>query len=100
MPDQLSARWMGFLFLAITTSGWAANWVAIKILLREWPPLFSRGVSGVAAGLLMAAVALAFRESLKVPARAILPLLFAAFTNVFAWMGFGTMCMKYLAVSE
>ena len=75
MPDQLSARWTGFLFLAITTTGWAANWVAIKILLREWPPLFSRGVSGVAAGLLMAAVALAFRESLKVPRRAILQLL-------------------------
>ena len=94
MPDHLSARWTGFLFLAVTTTGWAANWVAIKILLREWPPLFSRGVSGVAAAVLMAAVAVAFRESLKVPRRAVVPLLFAAFTNVFAWMGFGTMSMK------
>ncbi|MBN8992300.1 MAG: DMT family transporter [Rhizobiales bacterium] len=100
MPDHLPSRWTGFLFLAITTTGWAANWVAIKILLREWPPLFSRGISGVAAGILMAAVALAFRESLKVPRGAVAPLLFAAFTNVFAWMGFGTMSMKYLAVSE
>jgi drug/metabolite transporter (DMT)-like permease len=100
MPDHLSARWTGFLFLAITTTGWAANWVAIKILLREWPPLFSRGVSGVVAAILMAGVALAFRESLKVPRAAVVPLLFAAFTNVFAWMGFGTMSMKYLAVSE
>ena len=100
MPDQISARWTGFLFLGITATGWAANWVAIKILLREWPPLFSRGVSGVAAAILMAGVALAFRESLKVPRHAVVPLLFAAFTNVFAWMGFGTMSMKYLAVSE
>ena len=100
MPDHLPSRWMGFLFLAITSTGWAANWVAIKILLREWPPLFSRGVSGVAAAILMAGVALAFRESLKVPRQAVAPLLFAAFTNVFAWMGFGTMSMKYLAVSE
>ena len=29
-----------------------------------------------------------------------MPLLFAALTNVFAWMGFSTMAMKYLAVSE
>jgi len=100
MPDLSTARWTGLLFLAITTTGWAANWVAIKILLREWPPLFSRGVSGVAAGILLAGVALAFRESLKVPSKTVMPLLFAAFTNVFAWMGFGTMCMKYLAVSE
>ena len=67
---------MGFLFLGITATGWAANWVAIKILLREWPPLFSRGVSGVAAAILMAGVALAFRESLKVPRHAVMPLLF------------------------
>jgi drug/metabolite transporter (DMT)-like permease len=29
-----------------------------------------------------------------------MPLLFAAFTNVFAWMGFSAMALKYLAVSE
>ena len=100
MPEHFSARWTGFLFLAVTSTGWAANWVAIKILLREWPPLFSRGVSGVAAAMLIGGVALAFRESLKVPRCAVVPLLFAAFTNVFAWMGFGTMAMNYLAVSE
>jgi drug/metabolite transporter (DMT)-like permease len=76
------------------------NWAAIKILLREWPPLFSRGVAGVAAALLLAGVAVAFGESLKIPRRAMVPLLLAAFTNVFAWMGFSTMAMKYLAVSE
>jgi drug/metabolite transporter (DMT)-like permease len=100
MFHSLSARWAGFLFLAVTSIGWAANWVAIKILLREWPPLFSRGVSGVAAAILLAAVAVAFGESLRFPRRAMMPLLFAAFTNVFAWMGFSTMAMKYLAVSE
>jgi drug/metabolite transporter (DMT)-like permease len=93
-------RLAGFLFLAVTSIGWATNWVAIKILLREWPPLFSRGVSGVAAAVLLGCVALAFRESLRVPRSAILPLLLASFTNVFAWMGFSTMAMKYLAVSE
>ena len=94
------ARATGLLFLAVTSTGWALNWVAIKILLREWPPLFSRGVSGVAAAVLLAGVATAFGESLKTPKGWIMPLLFAAFTNVFAWMGFSTMAMKYLAVSE
>lgn len=98
MPN--SARWIGFLFLAITSIGWAVNWAAIKILLREWPPLFSRGVSGVAAATVLACVAAVLGESLKIPRRTIVPLLFAAFTNVFAWMGFSTMAMKYLAVSE
>jgi drug/metabolite transporter (DMT)-like permease len=100
MLGSLSARWTGFLFLSITSIGWAANWPAIKILLREWPPLFSRGVAGVAAAILLAGVAAAFGESLKVSRRQIVPLLFAAFTNVFAWMGFSTMAMKYLTVSE
>jgi drug/metabolite transporter (DMT)-like permease len=98
MPN--SARWIGFLFLAITSIGWAVNWATIKILLREWPPLFSRGVSGVAAATVLAWVAAVLGESLKIPRRTIVPLLFAAFTNVFAWMGFSTMAMKYLAVSE
>jgi drug/metabolite transporter (DMT)-like permease len=100
MPHSLSSRSAGLLFLAVTSIGWGANWAAIKILLREWPPLFSRGVSGVAAAIMLACVAAAFGESLRVPRRAIAPLLLAAFTNVFAWMGFGTMAMKYLAVSE
>jgi drug/metabolite transporter (DMT)-like permease len=100
MFNSSSARWIGFLFLAVTSVGWAVNWAAIKILLREWPPLFSRGVSGVAAAVVLACVAAVVGESLKIPRRTIVPLLFAAFTNVFAWMGFSTMAMKYLAVSE
>ena len=100
MPNAISARWTGFLFLAVTSLGWGINWAAIKILLREWPPLFSRGISGVTAAVILASVAAAFGESLKVPRHAIVPLLLAAFTNVFAWMGFGTMAMKHLAVSE
>jgi hypothetical protein len=69
MTSSSSARATGFLFLAVTSVGWALNWAAIKILLREWPPLFSRGVSGVAAAVLLAGVAAAFGESLKVPKR-------------------------------
>lgn len=95
-----SARWFGFLCLGVTAFGWALNWPAIKFLLREWPPLFSRGVAGFAASLILATLAIIRRERLGVPSQAIPRLLFAAFTNVFAWMGFGTMAMKWLSVSE
>ena len=101
MPDaEPHNRWAGFAFLAITATGWALNWPAIKLLLREWPPLFSRGIAGVCAALILTAIALVRHEPMTVPRRAIGPLLFAAFTNVFAWMGFSTVAMQWLSISE
>lgn len=93
-------RLTGFLLLAVTVVGWALNWPAIKFLLREWPPLFSRGVAGVAAAMLLASIAIMRRDSLVVPRSAWLALGLASFTNVFAWMGFGTVAMKHLSISE
>jgi len=95
-----TARWAGLSLLAITCTGWALNWAFIKLLLREWPPLFSRGVSGVAAAVVLAMVASLRSESLKVPSGAWGALLIASFTNVFAWMGFGTAAMVDLSISE
>jgi drug/metabolite transporter (DMT)-like permease len=93
-------QWIGFVCLGITAAGWALNWSLMKILLLSWPPLFARGVSGVLAALVLGALALARRESLRVPREAIPQLLFASFTNVFAWMGFGTMAMNFVTVGE
>jgi drug/metabolite transporter (DMT)-like permease len=98
--NTLNARLLGFALLAITVVGWALNWAFIKLLLREWPPLFSRGVSGIAAAILLACLASARGESLKVPRGAWSPLTVASFTNVFAWMGFGTAAMVDLSISE
>ena len=61
-----SSRSGGFVFLLITATGWALNWPAMKILLREWPPLFSRGVAGVTAALILAALAASRGDSLRV----------------------------------
>ena len=93
-------RLVGFLLLATTILAWGLNWPAIKVLLLEWPPFFSRGVAGVAAAVLLAGIAVWRGESLAVPSRFWPRLGFAAFTNVFAWMGFGTLAMKYLPISE
>lgn len=98
--QESNARRAGLLLLGITTTGWALNWAFIKLLLQEWPPLFSRGLSGVAAALILASVASARGESLSVPRGAWVALLLAAFTNVFAWMGFGTAAMVELSISE
>jgi drug/metabolite transporter (DMT)-like permease len=93
-------RWVGFLCLIVTALGWALNWPAMKILLREWPPLFSRGVAGVAAALILGTIAWLRHEQLTVPRKDIPRMLFASFTNVFAWMGFSTVAMQWVSVSE
>ncbi len=101
MPNpQSDSRLVGFIFLAITILVWGLNWPAIKVLLREWPPLFSRGVAGVAAAALLGSIAFGKGDALSFPPRFLPRLAFAAFTNVFAWMGFATLAMKDLSISE
>src|SRR6478735_10763062 len=93
-------RWIGFLCLGVTAFGWALNWPLMKLLLQEWPPLFGRGLAGVASSLILFSIAWGRRQSLHVPRETIPRLLFASFTNVFAWMGFGTVAMKFVPVGE
>ncbi|HEY0849217.1 MAG TPA: DMT family transporter [Bradyrhizobium sp.] len=100
MDSSRRDRSIGFFCLVVTAFGWALNWPFMKLLLQQWPPLFARGLAGILAAVILAALALGRRESLKVPRTAIPRLIFASFTNVFAWMGFGTMAMKYVTVGE
>jgi drug/metabolite transporter (DMT)-like permease len=102
MPPQSAHndRWIGFICLVVTAFGWALNWPILKILLRDWPPLFSRGIAGTAAALILAAIALWRGESLRVPRHLVPRLLFASFTNVFAWMGCATVALKTLSIGE
>ncbi|WP_407167225.1 DMT family transporter [Bradyrhizobium sp. ORS 111] len=93
-------RSIGFLCLVVTACGWALNWPLMKLLLQQWPPLFARGLAGTCAALILGLLALARGQSLAVPRDAIPRLLFASFTNVFAWMGFGTIAMKFVTVGE
>jgi drug/metabolite transporter (DMT)-like permease len=100
MDSSRRDRSIGFLCLVVTAFGWALNWPLMKLLLQQWPPLFARGLAGTLAAVIFAALALSRRQSLKVPREALPRLVFASFTNVFAWMGFGTMAMKYVTVGE
>ncbi len=98
--DHPSQRLAGIACLLITACGWALNWPAMKFLLQIWPPLFSRGLAGVIAAIGLALVARATRQSLAVPRAAIPRLCGAAFTNVFAWMGFSSLSMQWVSVGE
>jgi drug/metabolite transporter (DMT)-like permease len=100
MDAARRGKWIGFLCLGVTAFGWALNWPLMKLLLQQWPPLFAHGLAGVAAALLLFGIAKARRQPLEVPREAIPRLLFASLTNVFAWMAFSTVAMKFVPVGE
>lgn len=91
---------IGLLCLLVTSVGWGLNWPAMKFLLQQLPPLFARGSAGVAAALLLAAVAAVRGDRLRVPRPLWGRLLAAAMTNVFAWMGFATLSMQWLSAGQ
>lgn len=100
MDASRRGKWIGFLCLGVTAFGWALNWPLMKLLLQQWPPLFARGLAGVVAALILFSIATVRRQPLAVPRAAVARLLFASFTNVFAWMGFSTVAMKFVPVGE
>src|SRR5690348_6764978 len=93
-------KWIGFVCLGVTLLGVELNWPLMTRLLQQWPPLFARGLAGVTAALILFSIAKVRRQPLQVPREAVPRLLFASFTNVFAWMGFGTVAMKFVPVGE
>ena len=100
MKLPVSARWVGLACLAVTSAGWGINWPAMKVLLREWPPLFARGIAGICAAALVGIVAWRLREPLRLPSGAARRLAVASFLNVFAWMGFTTLSLAWLTAGE
>lgn len=95
-----NARLIGCACLLIAAIGWGLNWPIIKIILRDWPPLFARGTAGLFGALALFLIAQARGEQLGVPVAAYGRLLLAATLNVFAWMGLGTIALLWLTVAE
>lgn len=90
----------GLMFLAITSIGWGFNWPVTKFLLAELPPLTLRGVTGVLGALLLAALAILRRQSLKVEPGIWPRLLSAAVLNVTGWMVLMGLALLWLPASE
>lgn len=97
---KLEPRTIGLLCLVITSVGWGLNWPAMKLLLREWPPLFARGVAGIAAAIIIAMIAASVGQSLKVPRQQAGRLVTASCINIFAWMGFSTLSLRWLSAGQ
>jgi drug/metabolite transporter (DMT)-like permease len=90
----------GLIFLAVTSIGWGFNWPVTKFLLGELPPLTLRGGTGVIGAALLAVLAMARGQSLKVE-RALWPRLWlAALLNVSCWMVLMGLALLWLPASE
>jgi len=90
----------GLLFLATTSVVWGLNWPVMKFALSEWPPLSSRGWTGVVGAVALAIYALARGESLKAPAAQWPRLLVSAVLNVTLWMFVMSLALLWLPASE
>jgi drug/metabolite transporter (DMT)-like permease len=100
LSHRPSAAAFGFFCLLVTSLGWGLNWPAMKVLLQELPPLFARGAAGSVAGLVFVAAAVLLGQSLAVPRPLLGRVAAAAALNVFAWMGFATVAMRWLSVGQ
>ena len=90
----------GLMFLAITSVGWGFNWPVTKYLLSELPPLTLRGSTGVIGAALLAVLALARAQSLKVERHLWPRLMLAALLNVTGWMVLMGLALLWLPASE
>lgn len=97
---QRRTRTIGYLLLTATSVGWGLNWPVTKHLLTELPPLSVRGISGIVGAALLALLALAFRQSLKVPRAQWPRLMLLSALNVTAWMALMGLALVYLPASE
>jgi drug/metabolite transporter (DMT)-like permease len=72
----------------------------MKHLLTEWPPLSSRGLSGLAGAAALAAIALARQQKLDVPRPMWLRLLLVSTLSIGGWVAFMGLALLWLSASE
>lgn len=91
---------LGLTLLTVTSVGWGLNFPIMKNLLAEWPPLSSRGLSGVAGAAALALFALARRQPLRVPRTMWLRLLLVSMLTIGGWVAFMGLALLWLNASE
>ena len=96
--DRLSP--LGLILLAVTSVGWGLNFPIMKHLLTEWPPLSSRGLSGIAGAAALALFALARRQKLSVPRPMWLRLLLVSMLTIGGWVAFMGLALLWLNASS
>jgi drug/metabolite transporter (DMT)-like permease len=91
---------LGLVFLAVTSVGWGLNFPIMKNLLSEWPPLSSRGLSGLVGAAALALIAMARRQSLSVPRPMWSRLLLVSLLTIGGWVAFMGLALLWLNASE
>jgi drug/metabolite transporter (DMT)-like permease len=91
---------IGLLFLAVPSIGWGLNWPVMKFLLTELPPLTTRGFTGVVGAALLAVLAVARGDDLRVPRQAWAPLVVLALLNVSGWSALIGVALLWLSGGE
>jgi probable blue pigment (indigoidine) exporter len=91
---------LGLIVLAIASVGWGLNFPIMKHLLSEWPPLSSRGLCGIVGAAALALIALARRQTLRVPKGMWLRLLLVSTLSLGGWVAFMGLALLWLSASE
>ncbi len=91
---------LGLAFLLVASVGWGLNFPIMKYLLSEWPPLSSRGLSGIGGAAALALLAFLQGERLAVPPRIRLQLLLVSLLTISAWVAFMGLALVWLDARE
>lgn len=91
---------LGLALLAVTSIGWGLNFPIMKQLLTEWPPLSSRGLSGIVGAAALALIALLQRQSLAVPSKMRLRLVLVSLLTISSWVAFMGLALVWLDARE
>lgn len=91
---------LGLVLLVVTSVGWGLNFPIMKYLLSEWPPLSSRGLSGIVGAAALALVAAMQRQRLLVPRRMRLRLVLVSLLTISSWVAFMGLALVWLDARE
>jgi probable blue pigment (indigoidine) exporter len=91
---------LGLTFLVVTSIGWGVNFPIMKYLLSEWPPLSSRGLTGIVGAAALALIAMLQRQSLAVPRKMRLRLLLVSLLAITSWVALMGLALLWLDARE
>ena len=91
---------LGLTFLVVTSIGWGVNFPIMKYLLSEWPPLSSRGLTGIVGAAALALIAMLQRQSLAVPRKMRLRLVLVSLLAITSWVALMGLTLLWLDARE